>query len=322
MQDEMSVGRGGQLLAGAVGVVLLGGCSSLGLSGSDSSTGSSSSTTSVAGSTSTSSSSSASAKPTPSTSTATVTVSTTTVTASASPSSASTTASATPDPRPSLPTSPEAYADAFVRAWGIGDADAADPYTKGSAAAELFAGGQSGGSTWSRLDSVPQGGQTRVSYGNGHEAVLQVVVDTTTARRGAPEAIVSTAIVPIWEAYPDTAQPQMPETAAPEGAAVDENGMPRDPQLPTDPSAYADMFIQEWGAGRLDEAVYLAGTDVVLALDGTTSPRGSWRRVGSTGSTVTYESAQGERIVLTVDRSVIAAGDYNGVTSAQVIPAG
>ncbi|WP_068402899.1 hypothetical protein [Kribbia dieselivorans] len=196
-----------------------------------------------------------------------------------------------------FPTDPAAYADLFVRAWGIGDRARADELATSDTVATLFGNTARGGSNWSRVSSVPQDARTQVTYRNTSGDLLYVIVDTATASRGASDAIVTTNF-----GY----EPQ-PYTPSVQGAG-----------LPTSAGEYADRFVRAWGAGRSTDAEQYASSAAMTTVGGYSGPGGGdWSRSSTGTSAVTYRNSSGWSLIVYLDTDLLAAGAQDAIYSAE-----
>lgn len=210
--------------------------------------------------------------------------------------------SAAPDAA-SLPRDPAEYADAWVRAWGLGDdtqmAMYADRYVH-----QQFAG-TAGGGTWSRQDSGPyEDGLTFVTYRDGQSGGgLYLLVAPHIVDIGAQHGVISVAQMPPgWDDPVD------------DGAWAGDGIVPLG--LTTDPGEYADIWVRAWGVGDRDTAsVYSA--DDAMQMFGIDSVGGSdWARTSISGEQVRYRDSGGNTLVLVLDLARVAAGAGDGVVWA------
>lgn len=86
-----------------------------------------------------------------------------------------------------LPSTAGEYADALVRAWGVGDRAAADDYATGGAMATLFDGYGAGGSGWRRTATTT----SSATYTNSDGGTLTVHLDATTVSAGRGDSVYS-----------------------------------------------------------------------------------------------------------------------------------
>lgn len=231
---------------------------------------------------------------------------------SVAPSTITVTVTATPSPAPpaatpgsrdtGLPQVGGAYADAFVRAWGLGDKQAADRYATTDVMNALFAyPGYRGGSTWARNRLYVQDGRTQVVYRDASGVELFLLLDNAILARGGDGAIVSTDY---------SARDTAPSTG---GGAVPAG-------LPRDPAEYANQLIRAWGVGDWSHADRYAG-DGAMAVIFAGGSRG-----GPTWSTVTVRddvavsrnSRTGSVLRLYLDLNRITAGAEDGVYAASI----
>src|SRR5699024_4246649 len=193
-----------------------------------------------------------------------------------------------------LPGDPGDYADAFVRAWGIGDRPAATRYATPEAVSALFAYDPRGGSTWQRVGSTTQGERTQVRYTDGNGSTLYVLLDTATAGAGEGGAIVAGNVE--WTGAVD------PEPA-PEPTEEEARG------LPSTVGPYCDALVRAWGADNRTSAADYATSGATSTLFDTLTPgQSDWARTGSTDSSATYENGAGDRITIFVDPATVSAG--------------
>ena len=214
-------------------------------------------------------------------------------TSSASTSTATTSTSSAPAPDAGgeLPGDPGEYADAFVRAWGVGDRVEAERYATGDAVDSLFAYDGRGGSTWTRDAVTNQDGRTQVGYTDGTGQSLYVLLDTVTV--GAPDAVVSANVE--WEGTSEDA------------AAEDDPGAATG--LPSDVGDYGDALVRAWGVGDRDAADAYATASVLSTLfDGYGTGGSDWSRTGSTADSITYTDSFGDTVTIYVDAATVSAG--------------
>lgn len=201
-----------------------------------------------------------------------------------------------------LPTGVGPYADGFVRAWGIGDRDAASTYASATAVSSLFAYDGRGGSSWTRGTSVEQGNRTQVKYTDGTGQALYVLVDTAAAQQGSQGAVVGANAE--WEIDDSVPMPGDWDIDTPASG------------LPSTVTEYADAFIRAWGVDAVSMDDY-ASDDVVATLYIDYGSGGSnWSRSSSTATTVTYSNTDGSMLVLTLDPTTVSAGEGEGITGA------
>ena len=210
----------------------------------------------------------------------------------------------------SLPTSPGAYADGFVRAWGIGDSQDASRYATEAAVTSLFQYDGRGGGSWVRQSSAVLGGRTQVRYVDGTGASLYVVVDTAAAGRGASRAVVGANME--WQNVDNGYQgdPGSGGYDYPDRPAVATG-------LQTSVGEYADALVRAWGVGDAYAADAYAtdgALSIMFAQYGTGGS--SWRRTASTSSSATFTNHDGVRLLLGLDPAKVSAGRGDGVHSA------
>ncbi|MGH3447189.1 MAG: hypothetical protein ACRDQA_19405 [Nocardioidaceae bacterium] len=102
--------------------------------------------------------------------------------------------SATPTPPATapaqLPTNASDYADALVRAWGVGARASAGHYAQPHAVHQLFSHADPGGSQWRRTTSEGAAGTIYVSYHNDANGQrLTLAVTNMRAGQGKPHAV-------------------------------------------------------------------------------------------------------------------------------------
>lgn len=195
-----------------------------------------------------------------------------------------------------LPGDPGEYADAFVRAWGIGDRPDAARYATPEAVSALFAYDPRGGSTWQRAGSTTQGERTQVRYTDGNGSTLYVLLDTATAGAGEGGAIVAGNVE--WTG--DVAPEPEPE---PEPTEEQVRG------LPSTIGPYCDALVRAWGAdNRVSAMDYATDGAASTLFDILTPGQSDWSRTGTTDSSATYENSSGERITIFVDPATVSAG--------------
>lgn len=221
---------------------------------------------------------------------------------------ASSTPTSTPDPATSsassdgdLPTEPLEYADAFVRAWGLGDRDDASRFATSTTVSGLFAMDPRGGSSWSRDGEVDQGGRTQVRYTGDDDMVLYVLVDRATARAGAGDAVVGASLE--YEYDPGEESAGISDTTVPE----------------TTVATYCDALVRAWGAGEEGTAEKYATRTAMDGLFGDhTSAGGSgWSRSSSDGWSATYTNTDGSTLTLFVNSISVESGLGDGVYYAE-----
>lgn len=204
---------------------------------------------------------------------------------------------------PALPRSEAEYADAWVRAWGMGDdaqmAAYADRYVHGEFS------GTAGGGQWARQEwGSYEEGLVFVTYEDaGTGEGLFVLVDPGIVAIGAQHGVVSVARMPAgWDqAVPDS-----------DDGGVEPLG------LTTDIGEYADSWVRAWGAGDWDTAT-VYGTDDAMYLFGVDAAGGTdWARTGVSGTEVRYGDSGGNVLVLVLDADRVAAGAGDGVVAAYV----
>lgn len=263
---------------------------------------------------------------------ATTDVAEVTVTVTASPSPEETTPSEDPDatstveattePTPAdgaqaLPTSPDEYADAWIRAWGLGDDDAmsvyADRYVHG-----LFSG-TAGGGTWQRNKSVGPGpygqGVQYTQYVDAQSGNWAVVgTDPSLVAIGARHAVVDVQVMPPEV---DGLSP-MPEddSAAWDGGMDEEPGAGTPLGLTTDPGAYADEFVRAWGAGDPDRADTYANVDGMTLFQADWTGGTDWVRQYVDQEFVVYSDTGGNQLTVVLRLDRVAAGASDGVVAA------
>lgn len=238
----------------------------------------------------------------------------TTVPAAASPAAEPTTVAedAAAEGTAALPTGAGAYADGFVRAWGIGDRPAASRYASADTVASLFQYDARGGSTWKRESSLVQEARTQVRYTDGTGASLYLLVDNATAERGAPAAIVGANVE--WDDTDNTYDGEAPTydygIAAPEEPTVVTG-------LESTAGEYADALVRAWGVGDRSAADAYASDEALSAMFGTYGSGGShWRRTSATSSSATYANDDGTLLTLYLDPTTVSAGRGEGVYGA------
>lgn len=216
---------------------------------------------------------------------------------------------------PSLPTGVGAYADGFVRAWGIGDRPTAASFATADTVQSLFQYDPRGGSTWARQTTVEQGGRSQVRYTDGNGASLYVLLDTTGARAGTQQAIVGASVE--WDDYDDVysgdwgADPVVPAEPAEPAVPATATG------LPTTAGAYADELVRAWGAGDAIAADLYASDSALITLFGEGGVGGpTWKRTSTTSSAVGYTNADGVGLLLYLDPTIVSSGYGDGVVSA------
>lgn len=203
-----------------------------------------------------------------------------------------------------LPTGVGLYADGFVRAWGIGDRDAASRYASATAVSSLFAYDGRGGNTWVRDASTEQDSRTQVKYIDGTGQALYVLVDTAAAQEGSRGAVVGANAE--WEIHDDVPVPDDWDIDIPASG------------LPSTVTEYADAFVRAWGVDAISMDDY-ATDEVVATLYANYGSGGSnWSRSSSTATTVTYTNTDGSMLVLSLDTMTVSAGNGEGITDARV----
>lgn len=207
----------------------------------------------------------------------------------------------------SLTTDTGEYADAFVRAWGIGDRQDASRYASPTALDALFTYDGRGGSTWKRDSAISQGPSTEVRYKDGNGQSLYVVVDNATVGRGAGQAVVGANVE--YDGAP--AEPE-PETDTYVGEDPSVTG------LPTTSADYADSLVRAWGVGDRAAAQPYASDLVVSTLfDGYGTGGADWKQTSASPSVVSYRNSNGDTLDLHLDTKVVSAGRGNAVTYAE-----
>lgn len=111
----------------------------------------------------------------------------------------SATASSTPqeskedadDKDAALPTNAADYADALIRAWGVGDQDQMDDFAADSVVAALTGHAAKGGNGWERTSQDAGAGSVFLTYTNAADKTeVQLRVDNAKASAGEDEAVV------------------------------------------------------------------------------------------------------------------------------------
>lgn len=229
-----------------------------------------------------------------------------TSTASSSPATVTTTATVSATASDDRPTGVGEYADAFVRAWGLGDRTGASDYATALTVTNLFAIDGRGGSNWVRRESTQQGSRTQVRYTDGTGTTLYVLVDRATAASGATDAVVGANLE--WE--DSTSDWTFDDGNTSDSSAVT--------GLPSTVNTYADAFVRAWGVD--DPSMDSYATDsVVTTLYADYGSGGSrWSRSSSTASSATYTNTDGSVLVLDVDATTVSAGRGDGITGADI----
>lgn len=232
---------------------------------------------------STSSSSSSGSSPTP-----TAADGETTETATATPTSGG------------LPTDVGEYADAFVRAWGIGDRPDASRYATVSTVGELFGMDARGGSGWSRQDSTDQGGRMQVRYTDDEGMTLYVLVDRATAAAGDEDAVVGANLE--WEdtgSWEDDTYDPGEEASGLSDITVSE----------TTTGDYCDALVRAWGAGQRSTADRYATPTAMTGLFDDYGTGGSgWSRISAGTHSASYTHTDGTTLTLYVNHVAVEAG--------------
>ncbi|WP_427383618.1 hypothetical protein [Janibacter sp. G56] len=229
---------------------------------------------------------------------------TTTVTATASTTrttspAPTTTPRTTPTMGP-LPTDIGSYADAFVRAWGIGDQPSASRYATVTTVSSLFAMDPRGGSTWKRGSQVEQDGRMQVRYTDGAGTALYVLIDRGLTATGSEDAIVAANLEYEGDS---TGYDAGEEAAGVSDIAVAE----------TTVAAYCDALVRAWGAGQRSTAdKYATQTAMTQLFDGYGTEGGSWSRSSSDAYSATYTDASGTTLTLWVEPQAVVAGRGDG----------
>jgi hypothetical protein len=124
-------------------------------------------------------------------------VTTTTTSAEASTTTVAAAATTTSEPPldegdgPAIPSDPEAYATALIRAWELGDAPVAEVFATDDAFNQLFAfeGGGAPG-IWQVTSCEGAAGSTYCTFSAGGDATLTVRVLNELAARSSPDAVI------------------------------------------------------------------------------------------------------------------------------------
>lgn len=205
---------------------------------------------------------------------------------------------------PGLPRVAEEYADAWVRAWGLGDDDQMAAYADRYVHDQYS--GTAGGGTWVRKESGPyEDGLVFVTYEDSRTgAGLFVLVAPNLVEIGARHGLVSVAQLP-----PGSGVPGLGDAAPPE-----EEGTPAG--LTTDIAEYADIWVRAWGAGNYERADVYGSTEAMYLFQIDPVGGGDWARVGVSGTEVRYRDGGGNTLVLQLDGARVAAGATDGVVMA------
>ena len=215
-----------------------------------------------------------------------------------------------PDPEPDatsrasddgLPTETLEYADAFVRAWGLGDRDDASRFATPTTVSSLFAMDPRGGSSWARDGEVDQGERTQVRYTGDDDMVLYVLVDRAAAQSGAGDAVVGASLE--YEYDPGEESAGISDTTVPE----------------TSVATYCDALVRAWGAGEEGTAEKYATRTAMDGLFGDHGTAGGsgWSRTSSDDWSATYTNTDGSTLTLFVNSVSVESGLGDGVYYAE-----
>ncbi|MGN6751582.1 MAG: hypothetical protein ACTHJJ_03415 [Intrasporangium sp.] len=188
-------------------------------------------------------------------------------------------------------TSPVAYADNLVRAWGRGDRQQVDQLGTASVARALFAYSDPGGVSWRRTWSLCAPGTNYATYhDDARGGTVTIGVSDVLLSEGRQHAAYQ---VRFSQAHP------------------------------IGPVAYADRLVQAWGRGDRRAAASYATPRVANILFAHADPGGShWRRVSSSGAAgttyVTYhDDLHGGHLVLAVHNAAEQDGQLHAVYDAR-----
>ncbi len=199
-----------------------------------------------------------------------------------------------------LPTGIDEYADAFVRAWGIGDRPDASRYATVDAVRDLFGQDARGGSSWTRQDSTDQGTRTQVSYTDDSGMTLYVLVDRAIASAGDDDAVVGANLE--WadtEISDDYTYDPGEEASGLSDITVSE----------TTTGDYCDALVRAWGAGQRSTADRYATPTAMTGLFDDYGTGGSgWSRISAGTHSASYTHTDGTTLTLYVNHVAVEAG--------------
>lgn len=203
----------------------------------------------------------------------------------------------------SLPTSTLAYADGFVRAWGIGDRDDASRYATSTTVSSLFSADARGGSNWSRDGKVEQGNRTQVRYTNGDDLVLYVLVDRSAASSGQTGAVVGASV----------------EYESPSAGEEEDSDGVADTTVPeTSTGTYCDALVRAWGSGQRGTADRYATPTAMRQLFDEYGTGGSgWSQSSVSRYNAVYTNTDGTKLTLYFNSVSVGNGWGDGVYYAE-----
>lgn len=207
-----------------------------------------------------------------------------------------------------LPTDVEGYADAFVRAWGIGDREDASRYATAAAVRDLFGMDTRGGSGWARKESIEQGTRTQVRYtdANDENSTVYVLVDRSSAQAGEEDAVVGASYEYELDGTDDGYDP------GEESAGVSDITVPE-----TSVGDYCDTLVRAWGAGKRTTAdKYATSTAMTELFDDHGTGGSGWSRSSTDSYSATYTNTDGSTLTLYINSISVSNGWGDGVFAA------